>query len=61
MAGRPLLRWSLIRHHAQVLAAAAAGKHVLCEKPLALTLDECAEMTVACARAASPGRARCWT
>jgi predicted dehydrogenase len=35
-------------HHAQVLAAAEAGKHVLCEKPLALTLDECEEMVEAC-------------
>ena len=38
-------------HHAQVLAAAAAGKHVLCEKPLATTLDDAIDMVRACADA----------
>lgn len=35
-------------HRAQTLACAKAGKHVLCEKPLALTLPEAREMVEAC-------------
>jgi len=38
-------------HHDQTIAAAGAGKHVLCEKPLALTLDEAQEMVNACVAA----------
>ena len=38
-------------HKAQALAAAAAGKHVLCEKPLALTLTDARAMVDACAAA----------
>ena len=38
-------------HKAQALAAAAAGKHVLCEKPLALNLADAREMVAACAKA----------
>jgi 1,5-anhydro-D-fructose reductase (1,5-anhydro-D-mannitol-forming) len=35
-------------HHQQVLAAARAGKHILCEKPLAMKLDETGEMIATC-------------
>ena len=34
-------------HHAQALAALAAGKHVVCEKPLAMTTRETAEIVEA--------------
>lgn len=38
-------------HHPITLAAAAAGKHVLCEKPVSLDLAQAQEMIDACARA----------
>lgn len=45
-------------HHGQVMAILAAGKHVLCEKPLALTAQQSREM-VAAARAAGRVAAVC--
>ncbi|MGB9606205.1 MAG: Gfo/Idh/MocA family protein, partial [Bryobacteraceae bacterium] len=38
-------------HREQVLACARAGKHVLCEKPLGLTVAEAEEMVRACRQA----------
>ncbi len=38
-------------HREQALACARAGKHVLCEKPLGLTVAEAEEMVAACRRA----------
>ena len=35
-------------HHEYVIRAANAGKHVWCEKPMALTATECQEMIEAC-------------
>ncbi len=39
------------RHRDPVLAAARAGKHVLCEKPLAVEVSDAEEMVRACAAA----------
>lgn len=38
-------------HMEQTVAAAQAGKHVLCEKPMAITLEECDRMIAACREA----------
>ncbi|MBI3965117.1 MAG: Gfo/Idh/MocA family oxidoreductase [Chloroflexi bacterium] len=38
-------------HASQTLAAAAAGKHVLCEKPMALSVPDAQSMVEACDRA----------
>jgi predicted dehydrogenase len=46
-------------HYSQVKAILAAGKHVICEKPLAMTATESAEM-VALARASGKVAAVCY-
>lgn len=38
-------------HHEMVLAAAAEGKHIVCEKPLARTVEQGQEMIAACKEA----------
>jgi len=39
------------QHHDQVIRVAKAGKHVICEKPMALNAKEGTEMIAACQRA----------
>lgn len=39
------------RHRAEVVAAAEAGIHVLCEKPLATSLSDARDMVLACRKA----------
>jgi predicted dehydrogenase len=38
-------------HHEFVIRAAKAGKHVFCEKPMALSVKECEEMIASCRKA----------
>ena len=38
-------------HREYVVRAAKAGKHVICEKPMALTVEDCDEMIAACKNA----------
>jgi len=38
-------------HAEYVVRAAAAGKHIICEKPMALTVAECDQMIAACKKA----------
>jgi predicted dehydrogenase len=38
-------------HAEYVIRAAKAGKHVICEKPMAITVDECDRMIAACKEA----------
>jgi len=35
-------------HYSQVITAATKGKHISCEKPMAMTLEECQEMLDIC-------------
>lgn len=38
-------------HHEYVIRAAKTGKHVICEKPMAVSVKECEEMIAACKKA----------
>ena len=50
MLDDPAVSWVLIgsrndQHRQQAVAALAAGKHVFCEKPVGVSLDDCAAVT----------------
>jgi len=56
LLGRPEIEAVVITsphraHHAQAIAAAAAGKHVYIEKPMALSIAECDAIIAACTAA----------
>jgi predicted dehydrogenase len=38
-------------HAEYTIRAAKAGKHVICEKPMALTVEDCDKMIAACKQA----------
>jgi myo-inositol 2-dehydrogenase/D-chiro-inositol 1-dehydrogenase/scyllo-inositol 2-dehydrogenase (NAD+) len=40
-----------VYHHDIVVAAAASRKHVFCEKPMAMNVEECSSMVAACEKA----------
>ncbi|MCY2964834.1 MAG: Gfo/Idh/MocA family oxidoreductase, partial [Planctomycetota bacterium] len=48
-------------HHEAVLACAKAGRHVVCEKPVGMTVAEAAEMEAACRQAGLATFVPFWT
>ena len=48
-------------HHEEVMAAAAAGKHVFCEKPVGISAEQALEMRAACGQAGIAHYVPFWT